>query len=164
MSKTAFIGHRHIFDNDLEERLYKAIEQMIKNGCKVFTMGTYVDFDRLAFSVCRKLRKIYDYIEIEVVFSNLNYIKPIIFHNDINSRASLYSDVKTVVFDIEDVYFKRRIIESNKQMIENCENLICYVDVNYRLSSGARTLYNYAKKKGLHIVNLYNLWYFIQNF
>ena len=39
-------------------------------------------------------------------------------------------------------------------MIDECSTLICYVRPNsYR--SGAKTIMNYAKRKGLKIINLY---------
>ena len=40
-------------------------------------------------------------------------------------------------------------------MIDGCDTLICYVDPK-RYRSGAKTAMNYAKRKGLKIINLYN--------
>ncbi|MCH5316227.1 MAG: hypothetical protein J1E81_09950, partial [Eubacterium sp.] len=64
------------------------------------------------------------------------------------------SDVKTVMYDIEDTHFKRQITLSNQLMINSCDTLICYVNENaYR--SGAKIALNYAKKQGLKIINLW---------
>lgn len=49
---------------------------------------------------------------------------------------------------------KQRITASNKQMIDSCDSLICYVEPN-AWKSGAKTTMNYAQKKGLKIINLY---------
>ena len=40
-------------------------------------------------------------------------------------------------------------------MIDGCDTLICYVDPK-RYRSGAKNAMNYAKRKGLKIVNLFD--------
>jgi hypothetical protein len=40
-------------------------------------------------------------------------------------------------------------------MIDNCDTLICYVNKKHN-PSGAKTTMNYAKRKGLEIINLYD--------
>ena len=156
--KVAFIGHRQIFDKDLENRLYSAVETEIKNGCNTFVMGTHGDFDKAALRVCRNLRQIYKNLKIEVVITSLAQIKPIVTdHSDEfgDEVYKPYEDVETIMFDIENTYFKQKITESNKRMIDSCSTLICYVDTNYKYASGAKTAYLHAKKKGLTIVNLF---------
>lgn len=156
VNKVAFIGHRQIFDKSLETRLYLAVEAEIKKGCKTFIVGTHGDFDKMALDVCKDLRKIYD-IKIEVAITSFAQIKPIIDHDEVygDEIYKPYSDVETVMFDTEETYFKQKITQSNKQMIDSCSTLICYVDTAYKYSSGAKTAYKYAKKKGLQIVNLF---------
>ena len=147
--KTAFIGHRQIFAKDIDERLIKAIEVEIQNGCQSFTMGTHGQFDALSLWACRQLRNKYIDIDIEVVLTSLHAI-------DKNEEWDCipYSDVKTVMFDIEDTHFKRQITLSNQLMIDSCDTLICYVnEKNYH--SGAKRALNYAKKRGLKIINLW---------
>ena len=147
--RTAFIGHRKLFAKNIEERLILAIQTEIENGCMSFTMGTHGEFDKLAFSACRSMRKRYPDIEIEVVITSLNAIK-----KDCEFDTAPYADVKTVIYDIEDAHYKQRITLSNRKMIDNCDTLICYIDETaYR--SGAKTAMRYAKKKGLTIINLY---------
>ena len=152
-----FIGHRHIYHHNLKERLYAAVECKIKEGCKFFTMGTQGEFDNEALSVCRELRRKYNEIIIEVVITSFAQIKPIVDHDEIYGDVIFkpYEDVKTIMYEIEETHYKRKIIESNRQMINNCGNLICYVDEKYKSRSGALAAYKYAKKKGLYIVNLY---------
>lgn len=147
--KTAFIGHRQIFAKDIMERLSNAVRTEIDNGCMAFTMGTHGEFDRLALGACRRLRYDYSNLEIEVVITSLNTIK-----KGSELDIVLYSDVKTIMYDIEDAYYKRQIILSNRQMIDTCDTLICYVDTTaYR--SGAKMALRYAERKGLKIVNLF---------
>lgn len=155
--KVCFIGHRNVFNyNEIRKELYSIVEQEIKKGCKFFTMGTHGEFDEMALSVCRELRKVYTDIEIEVVITSFKTIEPIIDHDPIfgDEKYIPYSDVKTTMYDIEEEHYKRKIIVSNQQMIDNCDTLICYVNPT-KTYGGAILAYKYAKKKGLRIVNLY---------
>lgn len=146
--KTAFIGHRQILAKDIEERLIAAIQTLIESGCEEFTMGTHGEFDNLALSACKSLRQTYTVLEIEVVITSLNAIK-----KD-GKLAAPFADVKTVMFDIEETHYKRKITLSNRKMIDSCDALICYVNPSeYR--SGAKAALRYAEKRGLKIVNLY---------
>ena len=155
--KVCFIGHRRIYNyKETREKLYNIVEEEVKNGCEFFTMGTHGEFDEMALSVCRELRKVYANIEIEVVITSFKEIKPIIDHDLIfgDEKYIPYSDVKTTMYDIEEEYYKRKIVVSNQQMIDNCDTLICYVNPT-KTYGGAILAYKYAKKKGLQIVNLY---------
>lgn len=58
------------------------------------------------------------------------------------------------MYEIEEEHFKRQIIISNRKMINDCDVLICYVNKK-RNPSGAKLAMNYAKRKGLKIINLY---------
>lgn len=154
--KVCFIGHRKIFEN-VKEKLKNAIENEIKNGCKFFTMGTHGDFDKVALSVCRDLRKKYKEIQIEVVITSLKTIAPIIDCDKIfgDEKYIPFADVQTIMYDIEEEHYKRKIIASNKKMIDNCDTLICYVNKKHN-PSGANLAMNYAERKGIKIINLYN--------
>ena len=148
-----FIGHRNVYNyKDIKTKLYSEIKKQIENGAKFFTLGTHGEFDKLVLSVLRELRKIYTDIEIEVAITSFNEIKPISYGKDKNYTP--FNDVKTVMYDIETIHYKRKIVVSNKHMIDNSNTLICYVDTSKKYG-GAILAYKYAKKKGLHIVNLY---------
>lgn len=156
--KVCFIGHRHIYNyKEIRAKLYNIVEEEIKNGCKFFTMGTHGEFDEMALSVCRELRKIYTDIEIEVVITSFKTIEPIIDHDPIfgDEKYIPYSDVKTTMYDIEEEYYKRKIVKSNQKMIDNCDALICYVNKKHN-PSGAKLAMNYAKRKSLKIINIYH--------
>ncbi|MDE6201560.1 MAG: hypothetical protein K2M47_06780 [Clostridiales bacterium] len=147
--KTAFVGHRKIFVDNLDERLIGAIKTEIRYGCSSFIMGTHGQFDTLALLVCKQLRKEYANLDVEVVLTSLHALDK---YDEWDVVP--YSDIKTVMYDIEDVHFKRRISMSNRQMIDECDTLICYVDEKHCIS-GAKKALCYAKEKGLKIVNLW---------
>ena len=139
MRKTAFIGHRRICQNNLAEELNLTIERQIQSGCTHFIVGSHGEFDRLALSACRTLRKQYPELVIEVVITSLCAVNA-------DNFEQRYDDIATVSYEIEEVHYKRRITLSNQKMIDECDTLICY---------GAKTAMRYAQKKGLHIVNLH---------
>ena len=145
MKKTAFIGHRLIFHSSLQEQLRKAIETQIQSGCDVFTMGTHGEFDKLALDTCLQLKRIYPKIDIELVLTSLNSLE----------HHTPYYDVKTVTYEIETAHYKRQIIMSNRLMIDTCDTLICYVNEN-AYKSGAKIAMQYAKKRDLNIINLFD--------
>lgn len=153
--KVAFIGHLNCWYSDIKKELKTAIQNEIDDGCKVFTMGTHGDFDKYALQVCKDLRNSHKDLEIEVVITSLNQIKPEIYEDQFGRDVyKKYEDVKTVIYEIEEEYFMRRITESNRQMIDTCDVLICYVNEK-RYRSGAKTALKYARKKSLKIINLF---------
>lgn len=150
MNRVCFIGHRTILTKNVEPLLIDAVNNALQEGCNCFAMGNHGDFDKLALKVCRNLRNQHSNMKIEVVLTSLHKINQKIDDEIYND----YSDVETVIYNIEDIFYKRQIIESNKQMINSCDTLICYVNLK-NTYSGAKYAYNYAKKKGLRIINLF---------
>ena len=149
MHKTAFIGHRNLLPKDIEQRLTIAVQNQIDSGCKNFIIGTHGEFDKMATSVCKSLKKNNTEIKIEVVVTNLNQIKS----ND-DCFTPQDKEIELTTFEIEEVHFKRQIIDSNKQMIDSCDTLICYVSP-HSFTNGSSKVLKYAIKKGLKIINLY---------
>lgn len=147
--RVAFIGHRHIFCADIKERIRKAIEEEIKDGADYFIVGEYGDFDQLALSTCKMVRKTHPEIDINVVLTSLHRIA-----KKDEWDYTPYSDVNTVMYEIEEVYFKKKITVSNQLMINDCDSLICYVNKE-RTPSGAKTAMNYAKRNGKKVINLF---------
>lgn len=145
--KVCFIGHREVPSyQNVEEKLTTAIQTEIDSGCRHFIMGTHGEFDSLALSICRKFRNTYKDIEIEVVITSFNKIKKEVIKDDYygDEVFTPYSDVKTTMYEIEEEHFKRQITSSNRQMVDNCDTLICFVDES-RYRSGAKTA-TYSKK------------------
>ncbi len=150
--KVAFVGHRNVW-KDIRNKLYDRVKEYIEEGCMFFTMGTHGEFDRMALSVCRELKKRYKDIKIEVVITSLTQINSNLDLNG-SEKYNPYSDVSTVMYNTEEEHFKRKIVVSNQQMIDTCDTLICYVDTK-RTYGGAILAYKYALKKGLSIINLF---------
>lgn len=155
--KVAFIGHRNIGFGPIRNKLKLAIENEIKDGCKNFIMGTHGSFDELALSVCRELRQSYSDVIIEVVITSLKQIEKKLYYSDDLGQdfEKPYSDVCTLIYEIDEAYFKNKITISNRKMIDSCSALICYVNKKHN-PSGAKRAMNYAVTKGIRIINLYD--------
>lgn len=150
MKTCALFGHRIVLDNDLENKLYSEIEKLILKGTLDFLIGSHGDFDKLALSVCKKLKKKYQ-INITIVFTTLNaFIK-----KDFDlSRADCYCDINTKVYDIENIHFKKKIIVSNQKMVNESDIVVCYINSNKNYGGAIKVL-EYATKLNKPIINLY---------
>lgn len=175
MNKVAFVGHRDVLDIYLRKKLYHIVENQILDGNYCFIMGTHGEFDEIALEVCRDLKKIYDFIKIEVVLTSLSPLKKKVYDGDKITLLSTfkkqhpnyeeddfrhleifatYDNVETKMYDIGHEHYKNRITKSNRRMIDESDIVICYVDMK-RTHSGAKTTLNYAQKKGLKTINLF---------
>ena len=147
--KVTFIGHRILLPIEIKQKLKTVIENEIKSGCRNFIIGSHGEFDKTVLDILLSLKNTYPEIQIEVVITNYN---PKTQDEIIIKENPKY---ETVMFEIEDLHPKQRITASNKQMIDSCDTLICYVQPN-AWKSGAKTAMDYAQKKGLKIINLYS--------
>ena len=162
-NKVCFIGHRYIFESKLYEKLKDAIQYVIDKGYRKFMIGCHGEFDKLALSLCKSFRNEYKDIDIDVVLTSYHKIERKIiatFKNEFGETEEIadtnpYSDVKTTIYEIEELYFKKQITESNRKMIDECDTLICFVDTT-RQRSGAKKALKYAKRKGLTIINCFD--------
>ena len=152
MKIIGFIGHRMLCD-DLIQNLRLVIEKQILMGNKTFILGNHGDFDEMVLKVLREMRKKYNDIKVQVVITGFSQLFRRSGRNTIEGEE-LYKDEETIMFEIEEEYFKRRITRSNELMIDKSDILICYVDKS-RTRSGAKIALKYAVNKGVEIINLY---------
>ena len=147
-----FFGHRQLRQESVvRERLKNEVEQLIKQGANKFLIGNHGQFDRVALSVCRELRKTYKDIKIIVVFTSLA-----VFQKDEYgiSGISGLEDVETMTYPIEDEHFKNQIVVNNRYMVDDSDVVVGYVDMKeYR--SGAKRAINYAKRQHKTVINLF---------
>ena len=114
--KICFIGHRDGLPVDIKERLKIVIQNEINLGCKSFIVGTHGDFDTNSLFSCRYFKTLNKDIEIIVIITSLNQINIKVKEDKfINYNFNPYKDVKTIMYEIEELHFKRRITESNKK-------------------------------------------------
>lgn len=143
--RVAFIGHRSAPKGKIEGRLLNAVDNAVKEGYSVFTMGVRGSFDEAAYEACSVKKRDGANLKIELVVTAAS---------DDGKRKRAYSDAERVIYEVEEKHYKRRIVESNKIMVECSDMLVCYVD-DSREKSCSKAIMNYAIKKGLKIVNLF---------
>lgn len=145
----AFFGHRlwSIVDFDT---LFNFVNNLVKEkNITRFLVGNHGKFDDLACSVCLKIIKTCPQIKLCIVNSNPRPTKHERF-----SLADCYRQCEEISYFVENVHFKARITETNKHMVDDCDLVVCCVDMAIT-SSGARRAVSYAQKKGKEIFNLY---------
>ena len=148
--KCVFFGHRN-FVSRCESDLKLTVEKLINSGITEFYIGAHGDFDKLAYKVCRELKLKYNNIKIMLVFTSEKLFKK---DKAGYSISDYYPDTECISFFVEDKFYKARITETNKQMVDLCDMVCCFVDMSVNLS-GAKTAIKYAMKKNKQIINLY---------
>lgn len=152
--KTAcFTGHRQMDEPIavIERRLTGTVENLIRRGYLYFGAGGARGFDALASEVVLKLRAAYPQIHLILVLpfdeqyrQEKNWTRvEIEQYRRLKERAS-----KVVVLAAEyssGVYYRR-----NRHLVDNSSVCLAYMN---RANSGTSYTVNYAKSKGLEVVN-----------
>lgn len=162
-----FFGHRKInVTDELKQKLIIIIEQLIINEqIDTFLFGGKSEFDKLCLQTVTKLKERYPHIKRVYVRAEFPYID--------NSYK------KYLLTEYEDTYYPEQIInagkamyiERNYNMVDNSHFCVLYYDENYSPTkrkgnhnefsntttrSGTKIAYEYAKRKGLIIFNLFD--------
>ena len=155
--KIAVVGHRKFLPHYVYEDFEKECLKQIEKHNFSFYIGVHGEFDSMAYSILKKLKQQNNNIEINIVTTSLSKVNPIVIEDEIVGKEVFYKyeDANIVMHEIEDIFYKRRITESNKKTLDECDILICYVNPN-KTQSGAKTMLNYAIKNNNEIINLYN--------
>ena len=157
--RCCFFGHRSILSHEkVFRKLLAEVESAVIEGYDEFFIGHHGDFDRMALDACRQIREKYPQITITVILTSPT--QSTITVNEEKGKILYtrprYEGVETMIFDIEEIHYKKRISFSNRRMIENSDLAICYVRED-KAKSGAKTSLHYAQKTGKEIRNLYDL-------
>ena len=162
-----FFGHRKITVTDeLVDRLYRVIEDLIINEkINTFLFGSKSEFDTLCLSTVTKIKNKYHNIKLIYVRAE--------FPNIDDS----YKEYLLERYD--ETYYPKQVINSgrlsyikrNYEMIDNSKYCVVYFDrnytppkktttksttCNYKYNSGTKLAYEYAEKKNLQIINLFD--------
>ncbi len=162
-----FLGHRKIkTSEELKTKIANIIEKLItENEIRVFLFGSKSQFDTLCFEIVTELKQKYPYIKRTYVRAEFPYI---------SESYRLY-----LLKRYDDTYFPERIlnagvasyVERNTDMIDKSDVCIFYYDENYLPSrrkktkraitdyqpkSGTKIAYEYAKRKGVKIFNVFD--------
>ncbi len=161
-----FFGHRNTKEtNRLKNKLRETVESLIINEkIDTFMFGSKSKFDSMCYEVVTELKEKYSYIRRIYVRTDYLYIP------DEYTNYLLKS--------YEDTYYPEKIlnagrasyVERNYEMIDKSRICVLYYDknylpprrknrrndvVDYQPKSGTKLAYDYARRKGLQIVNVY---------
>ncbi len=138
MKTIAFFGHRQILNTTtVRNKLINTLETVVPLGFSRLLIVCHGDFDRLCLTESTKYKNaVNKSIEINVIMTSLSYLNK---KQYFSSTVDLYNEMNcnTLFYDIENVHFKNRITYSNKKMIDSCDLIVCYVDLNLD-NSGAK--------------------------
>ena len=132
----------------LTQDLEKCIQTLINKGFENFIVGGAMGFDTLCGEILIKLKKDYPNTKIYsyIPFKNMH----LYFGAPWRDRQKLVLQNSFVTVLNRDFY-RGCYFERNRKMVDEAQVLVCYYD-----GAGGGTAYteNYARKKGLEIINL----------
>lgn len=120
-----FLGHRKVLKRDIiKKRLLELLKEKIPQGYLNVLVGNHGEFDELALNCCLEFKKTIENLDITLVFTSLTILKKEYGYslNDHYKRIGC----KTMMYDIEEEYFKNQIVVSNRKMIDDrFDYLLC---------------------------------------
>ena len=130
--------------NDIE----KCVQTLINKGFVNFIVGGATGFDTVCGEVLIKLKKDYPQIKIYsyIPFKNMH----LYFGAHWRDRQNrvLKNSFVTV---LNEEFYRGCYFERNRKMVDEAQVLVCYYD---GADGGTAYTENYAKKKGIEIINL----------
>ena len=141
MSTCFFIGHREVM-RDISFELKQVVERHItKYGVKLFIVGYYGQFDRLAAKTVIETKHHHPEVKLTLLLPYHPAERPI--HAPEGFDGTYYP------FGTEKVPRRFAIVRANRYMVEHSDYLIAYA---WHPASNARDLVEYARKREKHEV------------
>lgn len=149
----SLFGHRIIEDyNAVESKLYELLRIVMQkeSGEVEFLVGRNGDFDLMAASVIRKLKKEIgnDNIFLTLVLA----YETAELRNNTESFENYYDSIE-ICEASADCNFKYAIVARNRDMVDRSDMVVAYVKNE---SGGAYQALKYAEKNQKRIINLYH--------
>ncbi len=143
MSKMCFfIGHRES-PYSLTEDLHKAVEHVIQeDGITQFIVGQYGNFDQMAASVFKEIKRKYAGISLLLLLPYHPTERPMEISDGFD--GTYYPEGQ------EFVPKRLAIVKANQAMVNQCDVLIAYA----KGPGNSRNLVEYAHKRGVSVINL----------
>ncbi|MCM1529730.1 MAG: DUF1273 domain-containing protein [Alistipes sp.] len=147
-----FTGHRKMPENDIkkvEKQLDKIIEKLYKKGVIFYGVGGSYGFDMLAERAVIRARNKHREIKLILVLPCQNQEKYWTVDNK-KAFAEIKNQADKIVYTSEN-YFKDCMHRRNRHLVNFSGYCVAYLNEN---SGGTAYTVNYARQKGLEIVNL----------
>ncbi len=145
----SFFGHRQVEGiGDLESKIERVVEQLIKSGCEIFYFGGYGDFDELCYKVVTKMQEQYRHIKRVFCLTDEKYLssykRP--------KWMSLYACEEYVYFYLKYDYWYTKIYFRNCEIVKRSDLIVFYAREDE--NSGAYKILKYATKNKKQFINL----------
>ncbi len=144
----AVTGHRRLEKDFDRERLYEIFDKLSDGNFNTFLVGMAIGFDTECFLALEKLRK-RKKIAIIACVPCENQASRFSDKDKENYCKMLNSADDKVLISKE--YTKFCMMKRNIYMVDNCSCLVSYLRQN---SGGTKNTVDYAKKKGIPIIEL----------
>jgi hypothetical protein len=139
-----FCGHRDIYEN-IDNQLRTEIGNAINNGIKTFYSGGMGMFDSKCENIVREYKR--GNKDISLILVSPYFIQK--FNTEKEWYKTRYDDI--IIPDLGNVHYKQAITKRNQWLAEQSDLIIAYVVRKY---GGAFTMYKYALKRQINVVNL----------
>lgn len=148
----SFFGHREIENSlEVEQKLEAILTELIKKKQYIeFLVGREGEFDILAASVVKRVKKQIDYGNCSLIWV-LPYMKSE-FRDNEKEYLDYYDDVE-VCERSSKAHYKSAIQIRNKEMVDRSDLVICCIQ---RKSGGAYKTVRYAERVGKQILYLHD--------
>lgn len=147
-----FTGHRKIpflQAAGIRRRLEQAIEESIQKGYLYFGAGGALGYDTIAAQTVLKLREKYPQIKLILVLPCKTQTRGW-KQADIDEYERIMAAADKVTYTSEE-YTRGCMHKRNRHLVDNSSLCICYLTEG---SGGTAYTVDYAKKKGLRVVNI----------
>lgn len=147
-----FTGHRKIPTAqyiDVSQRLNHTIIDLIEDGYSFFGVGGALGFDTIAAQTILELRTIYPHIKLILVLPCITQSNKWC-ENDKKRYEEIRQAADKVIYTSKE-YTEGCMYKRNRHLVNNSSVCVCYLTEN---RGGTFYTVNYAKKKGLYIINL----------
>ena len=146
----SFFGHREIENAlEVERKLEAKITELIQTKQYIeFLVGREGEFDILAASVVRRVKKQIDYGNCSLIWV-LPYMKAE-FRDNEKEFLEYFDDVE-ICEQSAKAHFKLAMQIRNRAMVDRADLVICCIQ---HKSGGAYKTVQYAQKQGLTVINI----------
>ena len=150
----AIFGNRFVLNHQIaKEKLYNYLKLKLKYTAVRVLIGTHGDFDNLALSVCKRIMEGNSDLHISLVFTSQ---KRLVKELQMDESVGYYKNIETMMYDIDNVHYKRQILLSNQQMVDNSDEVVVYDRGINTYFSGINKVIKYAQKQNKLITNLFD--------
>ena len=142
-----FTGHR-VLKKDFDDRVVSdIIDKLIENGYRTFLVGMAIGFDLKVFDILQTKKK----FNIDVIACVPCKNQDKFFNKTQKEQYKNAIDSADKVIYLSEEYYDGCMQKRNAYMVDNSSILVAYMYANI---GGTKHCVNYAKKKGIPVVNV----------